>query len=297
MGRLFALAAAAGFLLALFGPFGTYQSMPLADRLIFWELVLLCAAALHVPALWLADRFGQIAGVPPVLWVAGAGFVAAAPTTLIVTGIMATLYGLSEAPNFGAMYFYVVSISVPMQILSYAVLRGLPAKAAEARPVGDLTHVQHPPSASVDVDPPAAPTAVPTPKIPLLADVPPQLGRELQCLEMQDHYVRVHTLKGSVLLLRRMRDAERELGDLEGERVHRSWWVARSAVVGVRPRGQSIALDLANGLSVPVSRTKLATIRKAGWLDDVAERSRSAAEKRFQEGAYALVGDPAADTE
>ena len=276
MGRLFALAAAAGFLLALFGPFGTYQSMSLADRLIFWELVLVCAAALHVPALWLADRIGQIAGVPPVLWVASAGFVAAAPTTLIVTGIMATLYGLSEAPNFSGMYFYVVSISVPMQILSYAVLRGLPAKAAEARPVGDLTDVQHPHPASVGVDPPAAPTAAPTPTIPLLAHVAPQLGHELQCLEMQDHYVRVHTLKGSALLLRRMRDAEQELGNLEGERVHRSWWVARSAVVGVHPRGQSIALDLANGLSVPVSRTKLAAIRKAGWLDDIAERTRCA---------------------
>lgn len=274
MGRLFALAAAAGFLLALFGPFGTYQSMPLADRLIFWELVLLCAAALHVPALWLADRVGQIAGMPPVLWVAGAGFVAAAPTTLIVTGIMATLYGLSEAPKFSGMYFYVLSISVPMQILSYAALRGLPAKGLEARPVDDLPHVQRPLSASVGVDLPVAPMAVPTPKIPLLAHVPPQLGRELQCLEMQDHYVRVHTLKGSALLLRRMRDAEQELGDLDGERVHRSWWVARDAVVGARPRGQSIALDLANGLSVPVSRTKLATIRKAGWLDEIPERTR-----------------------
>ena len=275
--RLFALAAAAGVSLAVFGPFGTYQSMPIAERLLFWELVLLCAAALHVPALWLADRVGRIARLPAPLWIAGAGLCAAAPTTLIVTGIMATLYGVARAPGFAAMYLFVVRISVPMQMLSYAVLRWSAAPPARV------------PARAAPMPPPVAPApppaepraeAAPVPPrraVPLLDRLPAHLGGDIRCLEMQDHYVRVHTERGSTLLLMRLSDAEAELGDLPGERVHRSWWVAREAVIGTHRRGQSIALELAGGLTVPVSRAKLRDLRAAGWLDGPPIRFGSAA--------------------
>lgn len=264
--RLFVLAASAGFLLAILGPFGTYRAMPLAERLLFWELVLLCAAALHVPALWLADRLGQLAGMPPIIWVPGAGLAAAAPTALIVTGISATLYGLSRAPAFANMYLFVVSISVPMQVLSYFVLSGSNRSLRHTpEPVASLPE----PSAFLPHAEVAAPSPVSEPEdIPLLDRLPPQLGRKVQCLEMQDHYVRVHTLEGSTLLLMRLRDAEAEMGTMAGERVHRSWWVAREAVICVQRRGQSVALELANGLTVPVSRARLGALRALGWLDD-----------------------------
>ncbi len=264
--RLFLLAAAAGFLLAIFGPFGSYESMPLAERLVFWELVLLCASVVHVPTLWLADRLGQVAAVPTVLWVIGSGLTAAAPTALIVTGLMVTMFGLLRASSFASMYLYVVSISVPMQVLSYFVLRGEaggPDKKPEAeRPLGATA--PSPPAAPYDQPEPAPPPF----DISLLGRMPAQLGSDVQCLEMQDHYVRVHTNKGSTLLLMRLRDAEARLGTLEGKRVHRSWWVARNAVIGVQRRGQSVALELSNGLSVPVSRARLGELRATGWLGD-----------------------------
>ena len=49
-------------------------------------------------------------------------------------------------------------------------------------------------------------------------------------LQGEDHYVRIHTALGSELVLMRLGDAIQELDGLEGERVHRSWWVARRAV-------------------------------------------------------------------
>ena len=64
----------------------------------------------------------------------------------------------------------------------------------------------------------------------LLRRVPPALGRDLLALEMEDHYLRIHTALGSDLILLRLRDALAELGPSRGRQVHRSWWVAEGAV-------------------------------------------------------------------
>jgi hypothetical protein len=53
----------------------------------------------------------------------------------------------------------------------------------------------------------------------------PLAGR-LLCLEMHDHYLKVHHSAGSEMILCRMEDAAREL-DALGLRVHRSWWASR----------------------------------------------------------------------
>ncbi|MFV4649348.1 LytTR family DNA-binding domain-containing protein, partial [Mycobacterium tuberculosis] len=70
----------------------------------------------------------------------------------------------------------------------------------------------------------------------LLDRLPPRLGRNLLCLRMEDHYVRAHTDRGSDLLLMPLKAAVAELGEVEGMQVHRSWWVARSAVAEVDER-------------------------------------------------------------
>jgi hypothetical protein len=96
--------------------------------------------------------------------------------------------------------------------------------------------------------------------------LPPRLGRDLICLQMEDHYVRAHTAKGSDLVLTPLKDAIAELADTDGLQVHRSWWVARSAVVEPVASGRKISLRLTNGLEVPVSRASVAKLRAAGWL-------------------------------
>ena len=96
---------------------------------------------------------------------------------------------------------------------------------------------------------------------------PEMADREVLALQGEDHYVRVHTALGSELLLMRLTDAIEELGGLAGERVHRSWWVAREAVRTARPSGRRATLTLANGLEVPVSREATSRLRRAGWFD------------------------------
>jgi len=91
-------------------------------------------------------------------------------------------------------------------------------------------------------------------------------GAALEAIEAEDHYLRLHTDRGSALVLMRLSDAVAELGGLEGSRTHRSWWVARDAVTGAaRGRGRA-TLRLKSGLEVPVSRTYAPLLRRDGWF-------------------------------
>ncbi len=100
-----------------------------------------------------------------------------------------------------------------------------------------------------------------------LKRLPPKLrGAELYAVEAQDHYLRLHTSRGSDLILMRLADALEELEGLEGARTHRSWWVAREAVQGARREGARAVLQLPGGREAPVSRTYLQALRQDGWF-------------------------------
>ena len=260
--RLAVLAMIAGIVVATLGPFGTYRYMSVAERLAFWEVVLVAAAAIHIPSLWLAERIGQAATVPAVCWIIGAALIAAVPTTFIVTGVVAIFYGTPRPPDFLMMFGFVLTISLPMQFLSYATLGMSISNAPSTVHASPQSAVADVRPANDDTDDAPDPTAAPS----IWRRVPASIGTELICLEMQDHYVRIHTALGSALVLMRMSDAEREAGGIAGARVHRSWWVARDAVEAAERDGRMVRLKLANGMSVPVSRDRLASLRTSGWL-------------------------------
>lgn len=96
--------------------------------------------------------------------------------------------------------------------------------------------------------------------------MPLRLGRDVLCLQMEDHYVRVHGRDGSRLVHASLGRAAAELKGVEGMQVHRSWWVARDAVESVLEDNRSIRLRLRNGLEAPVGRTRIAALRAAGWF-------------------------------
>jgi DNA-binding LytR/AlgR family response regulator len=87
---------------------------------------------------------------------------------------------------------------------------------------------------------------------------------------MEDHYVRVHTASGSRLVLATLNQAMAALENADGMQVHRSWWVARKAVVSAVADGRNIRLQLVNGVMAPVARSAIAKVRAAGWM--AAER-------------------------
>jgi DNA-binding LytR/AlgR family response regulator len=110
-----------------------------------------------------------------------------------------------------------------------------------------------------------APRSAPVETRSFLDRLPPRLGRTLLCLQMEDHYVRAYTDRGSELILLPLKAAVAEL-DGAGLQVHRSWWVARAAVTGAVQDGRNLKLKLVNGLEAPVSRASIAALREAGWL-------------------------------
>ena len=95
----------------------------------------------------------------------------------------------------------------------------------------------------------------------------PEPGAEMipaafpSALETEDHYLRVHALGGSALILMRMADALALLDPQLGAQVHRRWWVAQAAVAGVRTEGQKLSLCLIDNSLVPVGRTFSAAAR------------------------------------
>lgn len=96
------------------------------------------------------------------------------------------------------------------------------------------------------------------------ARVPNHLGRELLCLSMEDHYLRVVTTQGDTLLLLRMRDALAELEDYPGFQVHRSHWVAENAIDAVKRDGRRHVLQLKDAREIPVSRSFVESLKERG---------------------------------
>jgi hypothetical protein len=96
--------------------------------------------------------------------------------------------------------------------------------------------------------------------------IPYHLGLDVMALQAEDHYVRVVTDKGNVLLRYRFSDALQQVRGLAGVQVHRSHWVATSAIERVESNGKCYNLHLRNGSIVPVSRSNIGVLRAAGLI-------------------------------
>jgi hypothetical protein len=249
-----------GLVLGLIGPFGTYQLLPLGPRLAYWLSV--------VSANWLlADAIvrrvevlmDDAVPIRRLLVPLTGAFLAAVPATGVVS--MANGFsGIGWPENLGVLFG---------QVLLLLAAIALPVYTWE-----DMREQMEAPS-----EPLAPANAVSTPKLPagdasnrgadglalFLARFSKPLEARLLCLEMQDHYLVVHHLGGSEMILCRMEDAARELSGL-GLRVHRSWWVAADAVAGVERKGQRVLLRLFDGRHVPVGRSFRPDIKAAGWI-------------------------------
>ena len=82
---------------------------------------------------------------------------------------------------------------------------------------------------------------------------------------MEDHYLKVLAADHNAMLLMSLSDAIALMPADSGLQVHRSWWVARHAVLRARRDGRNLTLVLRGDRIVPVSRANHAVIREAGW--------------------------------
>ncbi|TMM46567.1 LytTR family DNA-binding domain-containing protein [Qipengyuania marisflavi] len=238
-----------GLVLALIGPFGSFAT-PFGWRIVYWTGLAVAGYMLYQPIGTVILRLAPKLDLPEwFLWIVTV-LVATVPMAILVW-VSGQLPGPIRAPSLetALLHYFNVLIIGALITLMFNNL------GTRAKPAPDTASE------------PAAPEApAVTPAGPAFLDrLPRQLGSELIALEMEDHYVRAHTAVGSELILMRMRDAVSELDGLEGAQVHRSWWVARGAVQGVRRAGRNVRLALAGGLEAPVSRSAAPDLKAQGW--------------------------------
>jgi hypothetical protein len=99
----------------------------------------------------------------------------------------------------------------------------------------------------------------------LVARLPERLrGAAVLALEAEEHYTKVHTNRGSTLLLLRFSDAMAEMEPRPGLQVHRSFWVSRDGVERVARVQRRLVIRLRGGTEVPVSRSFRLAVKSAG---------------------------------
>jgi hypothetical protein len=251
-----AVVTAMGVLFGVIGPFGSFYGGPMQLRIADWLANLWIGFVVLSIIVRLAMRAAMRLDLP--VWFAlGMGVaIGAVPLAIILSYFAAWFWPNNHghlSPFFDE-YGQVLILAEPFSFAYYFLAdRGWRGTIARARAEAAQRA--------------AAPNRPPTEAgAGFLDRLPPRLGRDLICLQMEDHYVRAHTAKGSDLILTPLKEAIAELGDVEGMQVHRSWWVARAAVTQTVTDGRGVTLKLSNGLEAPVSRASVARLRAAGWL-------------------------------
>lgn len=105
---------------------------------------------------------------------------------------------------------------------------------------------------------------IPVPQVPaFLQSVDDGVGPEkVLALEACDHYIRIHTAGRTPMLHCRFGDAVGQMSRQPGTQVHRSYWVAASAMKALEKHKHGYQLTLTNGACMPVSRTYLKDVKQ-----------------------------------
>lgn len=237
-----------GVVLAALGPFGSYQIGDFAERLAYWLPAALVGYAIFRPTTQLVKLLAERLRLPLVAALIASVAIGALPGTVAIAVLNGHRWSALPAPTqLLPLYFNVFLLG--LLIIGLFVM--IDRVSAATTDTGS--------SSSAGGSAPSRPA--------LLDRLSHGFAAPVRALEMEDHYVRAHGSDGrSELILMRMRDAVAELGEIEGERVHRSWWVARAAVTGKRRDGRDVALLLDDGRAVPVARDRITDLRAKGWL-------------------------------
>jgi hypothetical protein len=241
-GWRFELASAigAGIFLGLVGPFGSYGGGSLPERLTYWVGMVLIGTAVFGTAARLLLSTGGSA-LETLKRLLTATVLLAIPFAAFTRTVARWLWPGTARISVVEWYLQVLTLAVPLVLLtSFALLRRRSGQPARARNTAS----------------------------PSLLGVDPA---EVLCLQMEDHYVRVHTASGSTLVLATMAQARAPLRSVRGLQVHRSWWVAEHAVACAEQDGRNLRLRLRNGVTAPVARSAVPQVRAAGWLATTAQ--------------------------
>jgi DNA-binding LytR/AlgR family response regulator len=235
-------------LFSLTGPFDTYSTHSLLQRVVYFGVLI------GVSIAWGVAARGTIQAVFPRLGFWHASLIVAAVSAVILvlpihafTILMLGGYG-AEMPTVPYLAALIFIIALVVASVRWAAMQGFGLRAAP--------HLADAGSAPQDGFCAAR----------LLHRLSHAKRGEILRLSARDHYVEVVTDKGPSQVLLRLTDAIGEVDGVDGCRVHRSHWVAAAAVVGAEKAGDKRYLVLRDGTRVPVSRNYQAELAERGLI-------------------------------
>ena len=242
--RGLASAVALGLLLGVTGPFGSQTAYSTGVKYAFWMVNALAGFGAAVAA----DRLLPPAATarrtfPRLVAVAAAS---AVPMTFFVAWTM----GVAQpGRTFGPLQLLTLFpfVALIQLLIARAIAPDEPVHATEVVEQAD---------------------AAPEYPAEILSKLPPALRRDIISMQAEDHYLRVHRLHGSALILMRLADAAAMIDPRLGLRIHRSWWVAKDGVRALESASGRTVVRLVDDTAVPVSRSCLPAARAAlgGYL-------------------------------
>ncbi|MDA7427547.1 LytTR family transcriptional regulator DNA-binding domain-containing protein [Primorskyibacter aestuariivivens] len=219
-------------LLAVLGPFGTYESLGFAERLVYWVIVFSGVGFFMHVILTTSLKAHWLAALPPIARL----------------GVGAVLAGLPGA----AVVIFVHGVFLPPLISADT----LPVIWAQVTAIGWIV------GAVEFLD--WGRTSDDTPQLICTRfhkRLPPELGDDIISISMQDHYAEVTTTLGTHMVLIRLADAMEELSDAEGVQLHRSHFALVSHLREIRRHGAKMRVVLSDGRELPVSTTHVDEVR------------------------------------
>lgn len=227
-------------------PLGTRLLVAMAGFIAAWALVRVLAVVGTAAArlLGLGDIWGYVFAVPLA--------------SAIITWTVLWFIGGPDAAlghRFARVWPQSAAVGFGFFLLFFAVYwRAHRAARQDRKTVRDLVSAK-----------PSAPGAPGVPSSELHERLPTGFPPIL-ALCAEDHYLRVIAEDRAQLILLPLSEAIDLMPSGSGARVHRSWWVARSAVIRHRRIGRDLRLEISSGIEVPISRAMVTPLRQAGWL-------------------------------
>lgn len=221
-------------ILAITGPFGTFENLSFLGRFIYWTPLVLGANLFARLAARIVDHLCH--RVSPLRWQLMMTLVfpsVFSPAVWMFNGLFA---GPSMAmPSLAVITIQVFATTVAVGLLTHFMIRD--ASAVADKPVRLYARLSEGTQASI------------------------------VRLTVNDHYVEVYLDDAQCQrILMRFSDAVNEMDGTPGFCTHRSHWVAAAHVLrSIRERNREFLL-LSDGAKVPVSKTYRETVQAAGFL-------------------------------
>ncbi|MCF6319802.1 MAG: LytTR family transcriptional regulator [Proteobacteria bacterium] len=233
-----------GLVLGLLGPFGSY-GMPLMQRLLYWVVLFNLGYFIyyitHQITGWLFNNKQTDRHLNQAIQFITPTLLASVPLSYLVAFATKLLIDT----NTGLML-------LAWEVLPQVLVLGLSIDFLMGLIYRDTPEIKQ--------------SNIGKPGHEFIKRLPKELGEDLICLVMEDHYMVVSTEKGEHMLLMRMKDALIELKNYPGMQVHRSSWIAVDKVKRVKKISRKTLLIMNNDIEISVSKKYLSVVKEAGLL-------------------------------